>query len=176
MYYISMLKALIYQHSRNIRYITKKQKNIKPSVKENPSLFSQLPDGGNYYRVTHQRPWIDSKEDNKICKGVDHFFVWSKQLISNMTHHPKKTGKNVGRNYWESSMSYGFSWTEDVHRPQHECAICQEMLANANMMASKLRKHQKIKHPFREKLGLLQKRTATELKGAGLFVGLCKSV
>lgn len=37
MYYISMLKALIYQHSRNIRYI---KKNIKPSVKENPSLFS----------------------------------------------------------------------------------------------------------------------------------------
>lgn len=26
MYYISMLKALIYQHSRNIRYIKKKQK------------------------------------------------------------------------------------------------------------------------------------------------------
>lgn len=84
---------------------------------------------------------IDSKEDNKICKGVEHFFVWSKQLISNVTHHPRKTGKNVGRNYWESSMSYGFSWTEDDHSPQHECAICQEMLANANMMASKLRKH-----------------------------------
>lgn len=40
MYYISMLKALIYQHSRNIRYIKKNKKNIKPSVKENPSLFS----------------------------------------------------------------------------------------------------------------------------------------
>lgn len=28
MYYISMLKALIYQHSRNIRYITKKHKTF----------------------------------------------------------------------------------------------------------------------------------------------------
>lgn len=28
MYYISMLKALIYQHSRNIRYITKKLKTF----------------------------------------------------------------------------------------------------------------------------------------------------
>lgn len=141
MYYISMLKALIYQHSRNIRYIKKNKKTHKSFCQRKPESVFIVTRWWKLLQSDTSKALIDSKEDNKICKGVDHFFVGSKQLISNMTHHPRKTGKNVGRNYWESSMSYGFSWTEDVHRPQHECAICQEILANANMMASKLRKH-----------------------------------
>lgn len=44
-------------------------------------------------------------------------------------------------------LSYGFSWTGDVNAPLPECVLCQEKLANANMVPSKLKRHLETKHP-----------------------------
>lgn len=93
MYYISMLKALIYQHSRNIRYIKKNKKTHKSFCQRKPESVFIVTRWWKLLQSDTSKALIDSKEDNKICKGVDHFFVGSKQLISNMTHHPRKTGK-----------------------------------------------------------------------------------
>ena len=43
----------------------------------------------------------------------------------------EKREKTVSRQYHESYLSYGFSWTGDVNIPQPECVLCREKLANA---------------------------------------------
>ena len=60
----------------------------------------------------------------------------------------EKRKKTVSRQYHESYLSYGFSWTGDVNIPQPESVLCREKLDNANMVPSKLKRHLETKHPF----------------------------
>ena len=59
----------------------------------------------------------------------------------------EKRKKTANRQYHDSYLSYGFSWTGDVNTPQPECVLCREKLANANMVPSKLKRHLETKHP-----------------------------
>uniref|UniRef100_A0A8C5AU24 Uncharacterized protein n=1 Tax=Gadus morhua TaxID=8049 RepID=A0A8C5AU24_GADMO len=75
----------------------------------------------------------------------------------------EKREKTVSRQYHESYLSYGFSWTGDVNIPQPECVLCREKLANSNMVPSKLKRHLETKHPFHAERNLAYFKRARDL-------------
>ena len=99
---------------------------------------------------------------------MDRFLVRSKPSTSSAetadNPPPKeKRKKTVSRQYHESYLSYGFSWTGDVNCPQPECVLCREKLANANMVPSKLKRHLETKHPFHVERNLAYFKRARDL-------------
>ena len=82
----------------------------------------------------------------------------SKPQIVSVEEPPKeKKRKTVSRQYHESYLSYGFSWTGDVNCPHPECVIYREKLANANMVPSKLKRHLETKHPFHVEINFFKR-------------------
>ena len=81
-----------------------------------------------------------------------HFLVRSKlpTTSAETANNPplKEKRKKLSADSIMKVMSYGFSWTRDVKSPQPQCVLCQEKLANANMVPSKLKRHLETKHPF----------------------------
>ena len=95
---------------------------------------------------------------------MDRFIVRSKPQIVSVEEPPKeKKRKTVSRQYHESYLSYGFSWTGDVNCPHPECVICREKLVNANMVPSKLKRHLETKHPFHVERNLAFFKRASDL-------------
>jgi len=99
---------------------------------------------------------------------MERFLVRSKPPTTSAetAYHPppkEKREKNVNRQYHESYLSYGFSWTWDVNSPQTKCVLCREKLANANMDPSKLKRHLETKHPLHVERNLAYFKRAQDL-------------
>lgn len=88
----------------------------------------------------------DSEEIPKICDGSSRSLsrVEQSTTIHQCDAPPKekRRGRSVSRSVLWSQLELG------CQQPLSPSASCQEELANANMVPSKLRTHLETKHPF----------------------------
>lgn len=88
----------------------------------------------------------DSKKIHKICDGSSRSLTCVEQSTTihqcDAPTKEKRRGRFVSRSVLWSQLELG------CQQPLSPSASCQEELANANMVPSKLRTHLKTKHPF----------------------------
>lgn len=88
----------------------------------------------------------DSKKIHKICDGSSRSLTCVEQSTTihqcDAPTKEKRRGRFVSRSVLWSQLELG------CQQPLSPSASCQEELANANMVPSKLRTHLETKHPF----------------------------
>lgn len=88
----------------------------------------------------------DSKKIHKICDGSSRLLTCVEQSTTihqcDAPTKEKRRGRFVSRSVLWSQLELG------CQQPLSPSASCQEELANANMVPSKLRTHLETKHPF----------------------------
>lgn len=88
----------------------------------------------------------DSKKIHKICDGSSRSLTCVEQSTTihqcDAPTKEKRRGRFVSRSVLWSQLELG------CQQPLSPRASCQEELANANMVPSKLRTHLETKHPF----------------------------
>lgn len=88
----------------------------------------------------------DSKKIHKICDGSSRSLTCVEQSTTihqcDAPTKEKRRGRFVSRSVLWSQLELG------CQQPPSPSASCQEELANANMVPSKLRTHLETKHPF----------------------------
>ena len=138
-------------HNTEANSIPKNNSLKKKSSKRTPyfSVCAVAPAG--IIRLL-QKLWDNITTEKHTRRKMVHFLVRSKlpTTSAETANNPplKEKRKKLSADSIMKVMSYGFSWTRDVKSPQPQCVLCQEKLANANMVPSKLKRHLETKHPF----------------------------
>ena len=81
---------------------------------------------------------IQNRRSNRVLKKS-----FNSTPVAGPSKPPKK---KVCRQYMDSYLSLGFTWTGDENVPRPMCLICGEKLSNSNMVPSKMKRHLLSKH------------------------------
>ena len=84
-----------------------------------------------------KKPRLSNSSDEEISTGLNSSRISETGIQS-------KPGKV--RDYNDSYLAMGFSWTGDIRCPLPECIVCGEKLSNSSMAPAKLKRHFATKH------------------------------
>lgn len=77
----------------------------------------------------------NKNEDDFACASV----------MSLVQENIQTTLTNTVRKYLNSSLNFGFTFTDSENRLLPQCVVCEEILSNESMVSSKLKRHLNIK-------------------------------